>query len=41
MQNLTKKRKQPPLVIPQKASFYKLLILCLRLGIVRGTNQGV
>ena len=28
MQNLTKERKQPPVVILQQAIFYNILILC-------------
>ena len=34
-QNLTKERKQPPVVIPQKVIFYNVFIPCLWLRIIR------
>ena len=41
MQNLTKQRKQPPVVILQQANFYDILILCLWLRIIRISYQSV
>ena len=38
MQNLTKERKQ---LIQQQATFYKISILHLWLGIIRISDQGV
>ena len=36
-----KKRKQPPVVVLQQATFYYVFILCLWLRIVRSSDQGV
>ena len=41
MQNLTKERKQPPVVILQQLIFYNIFILCLSLRIIRRSAQGV
>ena len=41
MQNLTKERKQPPVVILQKSIFYNIFIWCLWLRIIRRSDQGV
>ena len=41
MQNLTKERKQSPVVILQKWTFYNTFIRCLRLRIIRKSDQGV
>ena len=40
MQNLTKKQKQPPVVILEQAIFYNIFVLCLCLRIIRGSHQG-
>ena len=41
-QNLTKERKQPPVVNPQHAIFYNVsILLCLWLRIIRSSDQGV
>ena len=39
MQNLTKERKQPPVVIPQQVIFRNILILSLWLRIIRRSNR--
>ena len=39
MQNLTKKRKQPPVVILQKSIFYDIFVWCLWLRIIRRSDQ--
>ena len=41
MHKLTKGRKQPPVVILQKAIFYHVFILCLWLRIIRRSDKGV
>ena len=41
MHKLTKGRKQPPVVILQKAIFYPVFILCLWLRIIRRSDKGV
>ena len=41
MQNLTKERKQPPVVILQKSIFYNIFIWCLWLRIIRRSDYGV
>ena len=41
MQNLTKERKQPPVVILQLSIFYNIFIWCLWLRIIRRSDQGV
>ena len=41
MQNLKKEWKQPPVVILQQANFYNVFILCLRLRIIRRSDEGV
>ena len=41
MQNLTKERKQPPIVILQESTFYYTFIQCLWLRIIWRSNQGV
>ena len=41
MQNLTKERKQPPVVILQQAIFYNIFISWLWLRIIRRSDQGV
>ena len=41
MQSLTKERKQPPVVILQQSIFYNIPIWCLRLRIIRRSDQGV
>ena len=41
MQNLTKERKQPPVVILQKSIFYNIFIRCLWLRIIRRSDYGV
>ena len=41
MQNLTKERKQPPVVILQQTTFYNICFLCLMLGIIRRSDVGV
>ena len=41
MQNLTKERKEPPVVILQQSIFDIILIRCLRLKIIRRYDQGV
>ena len=41
IQNLTKERKQPPVVILQQAIFYNIFILWLWLRIIRRSDQGV
>ena len=41
MQNLTKEWKQPPAVILQQANFYNMFNLCLRLRIIRRSDQGI
>ena len=41
MQNLSKERKQPPVVILQKSIFYNIFILCLWLRIIRRSDYGV
>ena len=41
MQNLTKERKQPSVVILQQAIFYNTFILCLWLRIIVSSDQGV
>ena len=41
MQNLTKERKQPPVVILQKSIFYNIFIQCLWLRIIRRSDYGV
>ena len=39
MQNSTKERKQPPVVILQKLIFYNIFIRCLWLRIIRRSNK--
>ena len=41
MQNLTKKRKQPLVVILQQSIFYNTFIPCLWLRIIRRSDEGV
>ena len=41
MQNLTKERKQPPVVILQQAIFYNIFTMCLWLRIIRKCDQSV
>ena len=41
MQNSTKERKQPPVVILQQSIFYDIFIRCLWLRIIRRSDQGV
>ena len=41
MQNLTKERKQPPVVILQQSIFCNIFIRCLWLRIIRRSDQGV
>ena len=41
MQNLTKERKQPAVVILQNSIFYNIFIRCLRLRIIRRSHYGV
>ena len=40
-QNLPKQWKQPPVFIPQQATFYNAFILCLGLTIIRSSDKGV
>ena len=40
MQNLTKKRNQPPVVIPQQAIFYNIFIVSLWLTIITRSDKG-
>ena len=40
MQNLTKERKQPPVVILQQATSYNIFILCLWLRTIKRSIQG-
>ena len=41
MQNLTKERKQPPVIILQKSIFYNIFIRCLWLRIIGRSDCGV
>ena len=41
LQNLTKERKQPPVVILQQAKFCNIFILCSWLRVIRRFDQGV
>ena len=41
VQNLTKERKPPPVVILQQAIFYNIFIPCLWIRIISRSNQGV
>ena len=41
MQNLTKKWRQPPVVILQQANFGNIFVLCLWLRIITRSDQGV
>ena len=41
VQNLTRERKQPPVVVLQHAIFYKIIILRLWLRIIRRSDLGI
>ena len=40
-QNLTKERKQPPVVILEEAILYSIFVLCLYLKIIGASDQDV